>query len=148
MVKEPNEPEPSHRAGNTISILLAGDAVITHPWSHIKEKEFLSIIDKIRETDVSIVNLEMLINDFEGYKLFKSTERSFIDAEKISNGFGIKSYNMWIFQCDLKNDLFGFTDYAYVEGAGYYLGENTGIQHYFVDTDVENGHLLLLFDRL
>jgi hypothetical protein len=78
-------------------------------------------------------------NDFEGYKLYKSTDRFFEDAlllrDNFGNPAGLKPYKQW----DLKNDYFGHTDYALVEGEGFYLGSNSGIQHYFVDTDVQNG---------
>ncbi len=50
-----------------ISIFVAGDAIITQNWSHYKEPEFLLLINEIRNADVSIVNLEMLINDFKGH---------------------------------------------------------------------------------
>jgi len=78
-------------------------------------------------------------NDFEGYKLYKSSDRFFEDAlllrDNFGNPAGLKPYKQW----DLKNDYFGHTDYALVEGEGFYLGSNSGIQHYFVDTDVQNG---------
>lgn len=64
---KPNESIPCTRTGNNISILVAGDAIITQPWSQIEDKEFLQLMDKIKEPNVSIVNLEMLINDFNGY---------------------------------------------------------------------------------
>jgi hypothetical protein len=78
-------------------------------------------------------------NDFEGYKLYKASDRFFEDAlllrDNFGNPAGLKPYRQW----DLKNDIDGHTDYALVEGEGYYLGQNSGIQHYYVDTDVQNG---------
>jgi len=78
-------------------------------------------------------------NDFEGYKLYKSSDRFFEDAlllrDNFGNPAGLKPYKQW----DLKNDIAGHTDYALVEGEGFYLGDNSGIQHYYVDTDVDNG---------
>ncbi len=78
-------------------------------------------------------------NDFEGYKLFKATDKKFTDPEIITDGRGIPMYKKAIFQCDLKDNIYGFSDYGLVEGTAYYLGDDTGLQHYFVDTDVENG---------
>jgi len=91
------------------------------------------------------------INDFEGYKLYKSTDIAFADAELLRDGFGNPAGNLPIFQCDLKNDFSCFTDFAFVEGEGYYLGGNSGLQHYYIDTDVDNGrtyyYYLTAYDR-
>ncbi|OGB99220.1 hypothetical protein A2V82_06305 [candidate division KSB1 bacterium RBG_16_48_16] len=83
--------------------------------------------------------LEGGANDFEGYKLYKATDRFFQDALLLRDGFGnpagLKPYKQW----DLKNDYYGHTDFALVEGEGFYLGSNSGIQHYYIDTNVQNG---------
>ncbi|NQT25322.1 hypothetical protein HQ585_08205 [candidate division KSB1 bacterium] len=89
-----------------------------------------------RDTRESLLNGE---NDFEGYRLYKSTDINFSDAEVLRDGFGNPAGKLPIFMCDIKNDYFGFTDFAYVEGEGYYLGDNTGIQHYYIDENVDNG---------
>ena len=90
-------------------------------------------------------------NDFEGYKLYKSTERNFDDALALRDGFGNPAGLKPIRQWDKKNDYFGFTEYATVEGEGFFLGYNTGIQHYYVDEMVENGrtyyYYLAAYDR-
>ena len=44
-----------------------------------------------------------------------------------------------IYQCDLVDDIYGFTDFGLVNGAGYNLGAETGITHIFVDNTVQNG---------
>lgn len=49
------------------SLLLAGDALITRPWSHVDDPPFLRLIEEIRAADVSIGNLETLIHEFKGY---------------------------------------------------------------------------------
>jgi poly-gamma-glutamate capsule biosynthesis protein CapA/YwtB (metallophosphatase superfamily) len=64
--------QPEYSAENTtppdeISVFIAGDAIITQPWSHINEPEFLKLIDDVSSADVAAVNLEMLIHDFEAY---------------------------------------------------------------------------------
>lgn len=78
-------------------------------------------------------------NDFEGYKLFRSTDKYFEDSEIITDGYGTATYKKPIYQCDLIDDLEGFTDYALQNGTGYYLGEDTGISHSFIDSTVQNG---------
>lgn len=48
-------------------LFLAGDALITKPWSHINNPLFLKIIEEMRNADTSIINLETLIHNFRGY---------------------------------------------------------------------------------
>jgi len=90
-------------------------------------------------------------NDFEGYKLYKSTDREFSDARRVYNAFGDPAGKVPIFQCDLNNDVYGHTDYALVQGESYFLGRNTGIRHSYIDEDVENGrryyYALVAYDR-
>jgi len=60
--------EPQGEVGEQeITVLLAGDAIITQRWSHRKEPEFMRLVEAIRGVDAAIVNLEMLIHDFKGY---------------------------------------------------------------------------------
>ncbi|MGH7831643.1 MAG: CapA family protein, partial [Candidatus Binatia bacterium] len=53
--------------GRELSMFIAGDAIITQPWSHLDEPEFLRLVAEIRGADVALANLEMLIHDFKGY---------------------------------------------------------------------------------
>jgi poly-gamma-glutamate synthesis protein (capsule biosynthesis protein) len=50
-----------------LSLFLAGDALITRPWSHLHDADFLSLIDTIRGADVAIANLETVIHEFKGH---------------------------------------------------------------------------------
>jgi poly-gamma-glutamate capsule biosynthesis protein CapA/YwtB (metallophosphatase superfamily) len=50
-----------------LSLFLAGDAMITRPWSQVNDPAFLALIDTVRGADAAIVNLETLIHEFEGY---------------------------------------------------------------------------------
>ena len=50
-----------------LTLFLAGDAIITQPWSGDTEPSFQALIDTIRATDVALVNLEEVLHDFEGY---------------------------------------------------------------------------------
>ena len=79
------------------------------------------------------------VNDFEGYKLFRSTDKYFSDAEVITDGYGTPMFLKPIYQCDLVDEYQGFTDYGLVNGTAYNLGDNTGIKHYFRDENVQNG---------
>lgn len=53
--------------GSAVSIALAGDAILTRRWSACEERAFESLIEVIRDADVGFVNLEVLLNEFEGY---------------------------------------------------------------------------------
>jgi len=78
-------------------------------------------------------------NDFEGYKLFKATDRNITDAVKITDGYGKAKEREWLFQCDLVNSKKGFANYGLVDGAAFYLGNDTGISHSYRDENVQNG---------
>ena len=90
-------------------------------------------------------------NDFEGYKLYKATDRFFADAQRVFDGKGNPSGKVPVYQCDIKNEYYGFTDYGLLQGESFFLGNNTGIQHYYVDEDVQNGrtyfYYLSAYDR-
>jgi poly-gamma-glutamate capsule biosynthesis protein CapA/YwtB (metallophosphatase superfamily) len=51
----------------SFSLLLAGDALITRPWSQETDPGFLGLVETIRAADVAIANLETVIHDFKGY---------------------------------------------------------------------------------
>jgi hypothetical protein len=78
-------------------------------------------------------------NDFEGYKLYKATDKHFKDAEVVQDPFGNPAGKKPIFQCDLVDSIVGFPEQAYYNGIGYYVGDDAGIQHSFIDNDVQNG---------
>ena len=79
------------------------------------------------------------VNDFEGYKLFRATDKRFTDSEVITDGFGTPILKKPIFQCDLMDGKQGFATFGLVNGIAYHLGFDSGIVHYFVDNTVQNG---------
>jgi hypothetical protein len=79
------------------------------------------------------------VNDFEGYKLYRATDKYFQDAEVLRDGFGDPAGKKPIFECDLIDSISGFASFAGWNGLEYYLGSNTGIVHYYIDNDVQNG---------
>ncbi len=50
-----------------VSLLLAGDALITRAWSEVSDTAFLGLINTIRAADVAIANLETVIHEFKGH---------------------------------------------------------------------------------
>ncbi len=79
------------------------------------------------------------VNDFEGYKLFRATDKKFSDPEVITDGYGTPSSLKPIFQCDKIDTISGFAQFGSVNGSLYYLGDESGITHHYVDTEVQNG---------
>ncbi len=79
------------------------------------------------------------INDFEGYKIYRSSDKFLADPEIITDGFGQPTFKTSIFQCDLKDGIQGFTTFGLLNGTAYYLGTESGITHRYIDNNVQNG---------
>ena len=77
--------------------------------------------------------------DFEGYKIYRSTDKYLKDAQNITDGFGNPMFYEPLFQCDKIDGITGFSDWAPIFGTSYYLGDDSGIEHKYIDTDVQNG---------
>ncbi|HDQ43945.1 MAG TPA: hypothetical protein ENN17_00405, partial [bacterium] len=78
-------------------------------------------------------------NDFQGYKLYRATDKKMTDPMIVTDGFGTPTFGRPIFECDKANGITGFADYGLINGQGYYLGSDKGIAHSYIDTDVQNG---------
>ena len=76
--------------------------------------------------------------DFEGYLIYRSREPEFNDVKLITDSKGEPKYWKPITQFDLKNEIEG-PDPVGINGAHFWRGSNTGLQHSFVDEDVDNG---------
>ena len=90
-------------------------------------------------------------NDFQGYKLYRSKTPDMADAQLVPDSWGIPLLRNPLFECDLDDDIFGYTNYGIVNGFGYFLGNNTGIQNYYIDEEVQNGetyyYVLIAYDK-
>lgn len=76
--------------------------------------------------------------DFEGYKIYRATWPTWEDAGEITDGYGVARFNVPIAQFDLKDSIIGFFPLG-MDGIQFYLGDDTGLQHSFVDSTVQNG---------
>ena len=76
--------------------------------------------------------------DFEGYLVYRSTEAEFNDIKLITDSRGEPKFYRPIAQFDLKNGIKG-PDPVGVNGASFWRGGDTGLQHSYVDEDVDNG---------
>ena len=68
----------------------------------------------------------------------------------ITNGYGSPLLRQPIFQCDKVDTIEGFADFAHINGGLYYLGNETGLSHSFIDNTVQNGrtyyYVLVAYD--
>lgn len=76
--------------------------------------------------------------DFEGYKIYKSTDPGFNDVFTVTNDRGIVIYSKPVVTMDRKNNI---KDLFPVQSNGfrYFLGKNTGLKHWWTDINVQNG---------
>jgi len=105
---------------------IAGDGKVFLTWDNQSE---------LITREVMLGN----INDFEGYKLYRATDKMMSDPMVITDLNGGTVFRKPIFQCDLINENYGVANYGMVNGTGYDLGSNSGIVHSFIDTTVKNG---------
>ncbi|MEM1043225.1 MAG: hypothetical protein AAGI91_11420 [Bacteroidota bacterium] len=80
--------------------------------------------------------------DFEGYRIFKSTDPFFNDPTRLTDVFGNPTgIRVADFQYDLDNGINGafISSDPRVRGVPFPLGEDTGLQYSVVDEDVNNG---------
>jgi len=86
----------------------------------------------------------LLTHDFEGYKIYKSTEPTFADIFTITDGSGTAQGYVPLKQYDIVDGIVGYFHanpdlLEAISAYPIYLGNDTGLQHSYVDQDVENG---------
>jgi len=108
---------------------VAGDEKVTLYWDRSAEFSFDPVLREF---------------DFEGYKIYRSTDPSFNDVRTVTNSSGnVVSYQP-ITSFDLVDNISGwyyppYDIYQILQGWSYDLGSETGLQHSYEDFDVENG---------
>jgi hypothetical protein len=105
------------------------------------DREVTLYWDRVAEDWVDPV---LLTKTFEGYKIYKSTTPDFTDIRTITDANGVPQGYRPLQQFDLKDGITGVFAtppqlLQDISGFSYYLGDDTGLEHSFVDTDVENG---------
>ncbi len=109
------------------------------------DRQVMLYWDDVAEKSVDPGSKKM---DFEGYYILRSTHPKFEDQQTITdangNGFlfePLKTASGASARFDLINEYFGVSNIPYAEqGVAYYLGENNGIRHTFIDSNnVING---------
>jgi hypothetical protein len=101
---------------------VAGDGRITLYWDDIAERS----VDPLTG------------DDFEGYRIYRSTDNDFQDPKRITDAFGEILYKDPIAQFDLDNEHSGLS-VGVINGTQFDLGDNTGLEHEWVDSTVVNG---------
>ncbi|MBK7672586.1 MAG: hypothetical protein IPJ24_14560 [bacterium] len=103
----------------------AGDGYVRLSWDDVAERGADSVTGE---------------EDFEGYRIYRSTDPEFRDPQVISTGTGSGPLGNGkpIAQFDLDNDYSGYSNLA-IEGVQYYLGTNNGITHTWTDISAING---------
>ncbi|MFA5804001.1 MAG: hypothetical protein WC879_05115 [Melioribacteraceae bacterium] len=107
---------------------IPGNNRVTLYWDEIAESSFDSYIDAIGGNG----------KDFEGYRIYRASDPAFLDALNITNAYGNKQFKTPLKIFDLKDGIKGFFPVD-LDGIKYYMGTDSGLQHSFVDTTVQNG---------
>jgi len=103
---------------------VPGDGKVTLYWNSGAEDSFDRYLNRITGNG----------NDFEGYKVYRSTDPSFEDIRNITDGFGNALYYTPIAIFDLDNGVSGF-DSVGINGVNFNLGSDSGIQRFYVDDE-------------
>ncbi len=102
---------------------IAGDHKVTLYWDSRAEHTYDKFYQRV---------------NFEGYRIYRSTEPNFIQDQVITDAYGKATFRKPIAQFDLKDGVTGLFPIN-VNGAMFYLGDDSGLQHTFIDTNVVNG---------
>ena len=102
---------------------VPGDNMVTLYWNKFSEKSMDPIYG----------------NDFEGYRIYRSTDPGFIDAYTITDAYGNITFKEPIAIFDLDNGLNGPHPIGY-NGVQFDMGEDKGLRYIYVDSNnVING---------
>ncbi len=112
-----------------------GDREVTLYWDDRSEKGIYYNSDG----SVNRVNDRLTgTNAFQGYMVFKSTDRGITWGEKVTDLKGGFKYWKPLAQFDLKDNIVGESGLEL--GRYFWLGEDSGLKHVFVDKNVSNGY--------
>ncbi len=101
---------------------IAGDNKVTLYWDDLAEKS----VDPISG------------QDFEGYRIYRSTDPGWNDMTPITDGKGSVTFRKPIAQFDIVNEYEGYAATG-IKGIRFDLGTNSGLVHSWTDTTVTNG---------
>ncbi len=102
---------------------IAGDRKVTLFWDDRAERTFDAFYQRY---------------NFEGYRVYRSTEANFLEDQVITDAYGKATFRKPIAQFDKIDGIKGLHPID-VNGALFYLGNDSGLQHSYIDTTVQNG---------
>jgi hypothetical protein len=102
---------------------IAGDERVTLYWDDRSEKTFDAFYQRY---------------NFEGYRIYRSTEPSFLENKIITDAYGKSTFRKPLVQYDLADGVKGLHPID-VNGAMFNLGEDTGLRHSYIDSNLQNG---------
>ncbi len=103
---------------------VPGDGKVTLYWDRLAE-----------ESVDAFLNFK---KDFEGYKIYRSTEPSFLEVKVITDAYGNTVFRKPLATFDLIDGITG-PDPVTIAGASFDRGTDSGLRHVFVDSTVQNG---------
>ncbi len=107
---------------------VPGDGKVTLYWDTRAEESF----------DRFLFRLGQPGHDFEGYRIYRSTDPAFRDPRRVTDANGIGVFMVPVAQFDKKDGITGLHPVD-VNGARFDLGDDTGLRHTWTDTSVING---------
>jgi hypothetical protein len=114
---------------------IPGDGRVTLYWDDRAERTFDAFYQRV---------------NFEGYRVYRSSEPNFLENKIVTDAYGKATYRKPIAQFDLVD---GVTDLHPIDvnGALFFLGDDSGLQHSFTDSTVQNGqtysYAVVSYDR-
>ncbi len=102
---------------------IAGNQKVTLYWDSRAEQTFDPFYQKI---------------NFEGYRIYRSTEPNFIEDKTITDASGIPVFRQPIAIFDLVDGIKGLHPID-INGAHFNLGTDSGLKHSYVDSNLTNG---------
>jgi len=102
---------------------VPGDGKVTLYWDDRAEKTFDEFYQRI---------------NFEGYRVYRSTEPNFLENKIITDAYGKPVFRTPIALFDLIDGVTGLHPID-VNGAKFFLGNDSGLKHSFIDSTVQNG---------
>ena len=108
---------------------VPGDGKVTLYWDRVAEESLDPVTKK---------------KDFQGYKIYRATDPNFNDVRNITDANGLIQGYSTLQQFDKKDDVSGYfypskNLFQDTKGYTYFLGDNTGLVHSYIDRDVQNG---------
>ncbi len=107
---------------------VPGDNKVTLYWDDLAEQSYDNYIYKIGGNPY----------DFEGYRIYRATDPAFQDPLEITDAFGTLRFRTPLVQFDKVDGITGL-DSVGLDGAHFYLGNDSGLKHVFVDSTAKNG---------